>query len=147
MHPFGIHARLTLLGTCAEGVQFYCPSRTHSAIPYCTIFSIFSTHVQILNECASRKTTRRLTFLVGRIRYGEDVNVASIFFRGKYGSFSRSSFSHIRKTLTFHRSYQYNTWDFCSTICLVSIKMFKLYKIWHIVCLIPCIYVKWSAAL
>ena len=33
---------LTLLGTCAKWMQFYCPSRTHPAIPYCTIFIIFS---------------------------------------------------------------------------------------------------------
>ena len=68
-----------------------------------------------------KRKTRRLTFLVGRIRYGERTRwKRSIhFFRGKYGSFSlsRSSFSHIRKTLTFHRSYQYITHDFCS-ICL-----------------------------
>ena len=35
------HAFLASLGTCAIGVQFYCPplvSRTYPAIPYCTIF-------------------------------------------------------------------------------------------------------------
>ena len=37
------HTCLTSLGTCAKGVQFYCPSHTYPAIPYCTIFSIFST--------------------------------------------------------------------------------------------------------
>ena len=28
------HACLALLGTCAKGVQFYCPSLTYAAIPY-----------------------------------------------------------------------------------------------------------------
>ena len=28
-------------GTCAKGMQFYCPSGTYPAIPYCTIFFIF----------------------------------------------------------------------------------------------------------
>ena len=32
------HTCLTLLSTCAKGVQFNCPSRTHPAIPYCPIF-------------------------------------------------------------------------------------------------------------
>ena len=32
------HACLTSCYTCAKGVQFYCPSRTYAAIPYCTIF-------------------------------------------------------------------------------------------------------------
>ena len=32
------HSCLTSLGTCAEGMQFYCPSRTYAAIPYCIIF-------------------------------------------------------------------------------------------------------------
>ena len=35
------HSCLTLLGTCAKGVQFYGPSRTYLAILYCNIFSIF----------------------------------------------------------------------------------------------------------
>ena len=34
------HICLALLSTCAEGVQFYCPSRTYPAIPYCTIFQL-----------------------------------------------------------------------------------------------------------
>ena len=29
------HACFALLGTCAEGVQFYCLSCTYPAIPYC----------------------------------------------------------------------------------------------------------------
>ena len=29
---------LASLSTCVKGVQFYCPSRTSPAIPYCTIF-------------------------------------------------------------------------------------------------------------
>ena len=36
------HVCLTSHGTWAKGVQFYCPSNTYSAIPYCTKFSIFS---------------------------------------------------------------------------------------------------------
>ena len=32
---------LTSLGTCAESVQFYCPSGTYPVIPYCTIFFSF----------------------------------------------------------------------------------------------------------
>ena len=32
------HSCLTLLGTCAKGGQFYCPSRIYPAIPYCSIF-------------------------------------------------------------------------------------------------------------
>ena len=31
------HAWLTSLSMCAKGVQFYCPSCTYPAIPYCTI--------------------------------------------------------------------------------------------------------------
>ena len=37
------HTCLALLSTCGQGVQFYCPSRTYPAIPYCTIFFVFST--------------------------------------------------------------------------------------------------------
>ena len=41
------HGRLTLLSTYAEGMQFYCPSRTYPEIPYycMSIFcvTIFST--------------------------------------------------------------------------------------------------------
>ena len=33
--------KLQPCSTCAEGVQFYCPSHTYAAIPYCTIFLIF----------------------------------------------------------------------------------------------------------
>ena len=32
---------LLLLGTCAEGVQLFCPSHTYAAIPNCIIFLIF----------------------------------------------------------------------------------------------------------
>ena len=32
------HACLVSLGTCAEGVQFYCSSHTYAAIPFCNIF-------------------------------------------------------------------------------------------------------------
>ena len=32
------HAYLALVSTCANGVQFYNPSHTYAAIPYCTIF-------------------------------------------------------------------------------------------------------------
>ena len=39
------HAGLDLLGTCAEGVQFYRPSHIYVAIPYCTIFSILAYYV------------------------------------------------------------------------------------------------------
>ena len=35
-----------LFFTCAEGVQFYCPSRTHPAIPYRTFFPF-------LDHCAT----------------------------------------------------------------------------------------------
>ena len=31
-------ACLSSLGTCAEGVQFYCSSHTYAAIPFCNIF-------------------------------------------------------------------------------------------------------------
>ena len=37
MLSFGMHI-LTSLGACAKEVQFYWPSRTYPAIPYCTIF-------------------------------------------------------------------------------------------------------------
>ena len=33
---------LTLLGTCAKGVQFYCPSRTYQAITYCTVLPVLA---------------------------------------------------------------------------------------------------------
>ena len=36
------HVCLTSLGTCAEGVQFYC---TYAAIPYCIIFPILELSV------------------------------------------------------------------------------------------------------
>ena len=39
--PSSAHACLTLLSTCAKGAQFYCPSHTYAAIPYCTIFFHF----------------------------------------------------------------------------------------------------------
>ena len=29
---------LASLCTCGEGVQFYCPSRTYTAIPCCVLF-------------------------------------------------------------------------------------------------------------
>ena len=32
------HVCLASLSTCTKMVQFYCPSRTYPAIPYCTIF-------------------------------------------------------------------------------------------------------------
>ena len=35
------YAKRLILDTCAEGVQFYCLSRTYPAIPYCTIFPFF----------------------------------------------------------------------------------------------------------
>ena len=40
------HTCLTSLSTCAKGVQFYCPSHTYPAIPYCTIFA-FLTHCSV----------------------------------------------------------------------------------------------------
>ena len=42
------HTCLTLLGTCAKGVQYYCPSYTCPAIPYCTIFLILEACVRLL---------------------------------------------------------------------------------------------------
>ena len=42
------HTCLASLGTRAKGVQFYCPSRTYPAIPYCTIFPF-------LEHCVSEK--------------------------------------------------------------------------------------------
>ena len=35
---------VSLGGTCAEGVQFNCPSHTYPAIPYCTIFPFLEHH-------------------------------------------------------------------------------------------------------
>ena len=36
------YACLTSLSTCAKEVQFYCPSRTYAANPYCTIFQFIT---------------------------------------------------------------------------------------------------------
>ena len=40
---------LALLGTCAEGVHFYCSSLTYPAISNCTIFP-FSVHCEEVQE-------------------------------------------------------------------------------------------------
>ena len=56
---------LALLGTCAEGGQFYCPSRTYVEIPYCTIFP-FLVHFKTLDyptvvwkDCLDMKKDQR----------------------------------------------------------------------------------------
>ena len=36
------HPYIALLSTCAKSVQFYCPSHTYAAIPYCTIFQFLA---------------------------------------------------------------------------------------------------------
>ena len=36
LHPFS--SCLASLGTYTKEAQFYCPSHTYAAIPYCTIF-------------------------------------------------------------------------------------------------------------
>ena len=63
------HAYLSSLGTCAKGVQFYCPSHTYRAIHYCSIFSIFSSlsddetdsgDFQILPGLISQKNLKNL---------------------------------------------------------------------------------------
>ena len=35
------------LGTSAKGVQFYCPSRTYTAIRYWTIFPFLAQHYEV----------------------------------------------------------------------------------------------------
>ena len=41
------HTCLTLLGACAKGVQFHCPSFSYPAITYCANFPYFEPIVML----------------------------------------------------------------------------------------------------
>ena len=47
------HAGLALLGPCAKGVQFFCPSRTYQAIPYYSGYGsqFFSSLLKHSSQC------------------------------------------------------------------------------------------------
>ena len=69
---------LTSLDTCVKGVQFYCPSLTYPAIPYCTIF-------QFLVHCVASSTTRGELSKINEVdeeelelKYSESVTESSI---------------------------------------------------------------------
>ena len=55
------HAWIASLSTYAKGVQFYCPSRTYPAIPYCTTFPFLAHYVTVTS--AAKVILKRPTTL------------------------------------------------------------------------------------
>ena len=64
---------LTLLSTCAEGVQFYCPSHTYTAIPYCTFFLLLEHYV--IMSCKDKGNFKCIN------KYMKNVNKYQIFLQ------------------------------------------------------------------